>query len=188
VFSRLETVRLLSRPLLALLLLAALATGLSACGSGGGADLLPGTTASQINSNLDQVQQLVAEGECVGATDAADQVTAEVDEVAGVDAKLKQLLVEGAERLEEVVRTCEESEEQPLETTEEQEPEEEDEKAGKHEKPEKEKPPKEEEPPAEPPEPPGQEGEKGKGEGPPEEGDGGTQSGGVGPGQEAGGD
>lgn len=185
-FSRLGTVRLLSRHLLGLFLLAALAAGLSACGSSG-ADLLPGTTASQINSNLDQVQQLVGEGECEAATDAASEVTAEVDELGGVDAELKRLLVEGAERLEKVVLTCQETEEEPLETTEEEEPEVEDEKPGKHEKPEKEKPAKEEEPPVEPPEPPGQEEEKGEGEGegPSEEG-GGTPSGGVGPGKEAG--
>jgi outer membrane biosynthesis protein TonB len=180
--------RLLSRHLLVLLLVALLAAGLSACGSGGGAELLPGTTASQINSNLDEVQRLVGAEECAAATDAAAQVTAEVDDLGGVDAKLKQLLVEGAERLEEVVLTCEETEEEPVETTEEEEPESEDEKAGKHEKPEKDKPPKEEENPAEPPEPPGHEEEKGEGESPPEEGGGGTPSGGVGPGQEAGGD
>jgi len=177
-------VRLLSRHLLAFPLLALLGAGLSACGSGGSGELLPGTTASQINANLDQVQQLVGEEECEAATDAAAQVTAQVDELGGVDAKLKQLLVEGAERLEEVVGTCEETEE-PLETTEEEEPEtEEDEKAPKHEKPEKKEGPKETGPPAEPPEPPGHEEKGGGEETPPEEG-GGTPSGGVGPGEEA---
>jgi hypothetical protein len=180
-------VRSLRRYLLAFSLVAALGAMLSACGSGDGAHLLPGTTATEINSNLDQVQSLAAEGECVGASNAADEVAAEVAELGGVDAKLKTLLAEGAEKLQEVVVTCEESEEEPAETTEEEEPEpEEEEKAPKHEKPEKEKPPKEEGPPAEPPEPPGQEEEKGKGEGPPEEG--GSSSGGLGPAQEVEGD
>jgi septal ring-binding cell division protein DamX len=183
VFSRLGTVRLVSRHLLAFPVAALLAAGISACGSGGGGDLLPGTTASQINANLDQVQRLVGEEQCEAATDAAAQVTAEVDELGGVDAKLKQLLVEGAEHLEAVVLTCEETAE-PLETTEIEEPEiEEEEKPEKHEKPEKTKP-KETGPPAEPPEPPGHEGGKGEGEGPTEEPGGGSSSGGVGPGQE----
>jgi hypothetical protein len=183
VFSRLGTVRRLSRICLALALAAALAVALSACGSGGGADLLPGTTANQINSNLDEVQRLVSEGDCEGATNAADEVSAEVDELGGVDAKLKKLLLEGAERLEAVVLTCEEAEETEATTTteEEEEPEiDEEEKAPKKEKPEKEKPPKESGPSTEPP---GQEEEKGNGEGSSEEG-GGTPSGGVGPGQE----
>jgi outer membrane biosynthesis protein TonB len=177
-------VRLLSRPLPALLLLAVFATGLSACGSGGGADLLPGTTANQITSNLDQVQRFVGEEECSAATEAAAQVTAEVDELGGVDAQLKQLLVEGAERLEDVLLTCEEGEEEPPpESSEEEEEPVEDEKASKHEKPEKNKPPKEEGPPVEPPEPPGHEEEKGNDEeAPPEE------TGGIGPNQQAGGD
>jgi hypothetical protein len=187
VFSRLASMRLRSPRLPALALTALLAVGLSACGSSGGANLLPGTTASQINSNLDEVRQLVAEGECVGARDAADQVTAQVDELGGIDAKLKQLLVEGAQRLEEVVAGCEEAEVTSTGPSEEEEEPglEEDEKAPKHEKTEKTKPKKETGPPAEPPEPPGHEEEgKGEGESSPEGGSGGTPSGGVGPGQE----
>lgn len=183
VFSRLGPVRRLSRYTLALAAAAALALGVSACGSSGGANLLPGTTASQINTNLDEVQQLAAEGECVGASNAADQVTAQVDELGGVDAKLKELLTEGAEKLEEVVLTCEEAEtEETTEPSEEEEPEiEEEEKAPKHEKPEKAKPEKEAGSPAEPPEPLGHEEGKGEGEGPGSEA--GGASGGLGPGQ-----
>lgn len=181
-FSRLGTVRRFSPFALALTVAAALAVALSACGSSGGADLLPGTTADQITSNLDEVQRLVAEGDCVGATNAADEVSAEVEEIGGIDAKLKALLSEGAERLHAVVDTCEEGE--ATESTEDEGSEfEEDEKAAKHEKAEKSKPPKEKEPPVEPPEPPGQDEEEGKGKGPPEEG-GSSPSGGVGPGQE----
>jgi hypothetical protein len=97
--------------LLALALGAAATTALSSCGGGGSADLLPGTTADEINSNLDQVQQLVSEGDCVGAEDAVAQVTGEVEELKGVDTELKAALQQGAGRLSEVVATCEETEE-----------------------------------------------------------------------------
>ena len=81
---------------------------LAACGSGGDADLLPGNTAQEISENLDSVQQLVDEGECIGAEDAAAEVSAQVDALGGVDKKLKQALQEGAARLNEVVAGCEE--------------------------------------------------------------------------------
>jgi hypothetical protein len=184
----------LTASLIALALAAALATGLSACG-GAGSDLLPGTTASEINSNLDEVRQLVSEGDCVGAGDAAGAVSSQVEELGGVDAKLKAALSEGATRLNEVVAGCEEApseaeeEAAAIEAAElaEQEAEEEAEKPKKHEK-EKGKPEKESGPPAETPEPPGQEKkEEDQEEVPPIEEDEG-QSGGVGPGAEVGGE
>ncbi len=101
----------LSATMLALALAASAALGLVACG-GGGADLLPGSTAGEINSNLDQVEQLAAEGDCVGAQDAAQAVSDQIEALGGVDAKLKQALREGATRLNEVVAGCEESEEE----------------------------------------------------------------------------
>ncbi len=76
----------------------------------------PGTTADEIESNLDQVEQLAAEGDCVGAEDAVAQVAAEVEELEGVDVKLKRALEEGTAKLSEVVGRCEE------ETSEETEP------------------------------------------------------------------
>jgi outer membrane biosynthesis protein TonB len=165
----------------AFLLATALAVGLSACGSGSGADLLPGGTASEIKSNLEQVRQLVDEGDCPGAADAASAVGIQVEELKGVDPKLKTALAEGANRLNEVVGGCEEDEpEETTESFEEEEPEiEENEKPEKpkKEKPEKEKPEKEDKAPEEAPEPPGQEEEKGN-----EETGGGAPSGGVGPG------
>ena len=129
-------------------LLGAAAVGLVSCGGGGDADLLPGTTADQIESNLDQVEELADEGDCIGAEDAVATVTAEVEELEGVDLKLKAALQEGVARLSVVVSGCEE------ETTEEEteptvetdvEAEVEDEK-----KPKKDKPEKETEEPAEP--------------------------------------
>ncbi|HEV7562628.1 MAG TPA: hypothetical protein VGO24_03935 [Solirubrobacterales bacterium] len=179
----------LSASLLALVLAAGLAVGLSACG-GSGSDLLPGTTASEINSNLDEVRQLVSEGNCEGATGAAATVSTQVEELTGVDKKLKDALSQGATRLNEVVAACEEApseaeeEAAALEETElaEQEAEAEGEKTKKHEK-EAGKPEKEHGP-AEPPEPPGQEKkEEGEEEVPPTEPEGEeSQSGGVGPG------
>ena len=176
------------------LLLSATATlGLAACGSGGDADLLPGDTANEINANLDLVEQLASEGDCVGAADAARTVSSQVEALGGVDAKLKEALSEGATRLNEVVASCEEatSEEETAPTIEEAEEPEADEKK---EKPEKPKPEKEAEEPVEeetdPTLPPQAEGkakghEKPEEEVPPVEPGGGTPSGGVGPGEPA---
>jgi hypothetical protein len=97
----------LSTFLLALLLGGASAVTLVSCGSDSDAKLLPGTTASQIESNLDQVNQLVASGDCIGAEDAVAEVAAEVEEV-NVAAKLKTALQEGTAKLSEVVSRCEE--------------------------------------------------------------------------------
>jgi hypothetical protein len=105
--SRLATVR---RPVafaLALGLLAVLS--MASCGGGDDAKLLPGATANEITENLDRVRQLVAEGECIGAADAAREVGAQVEALAGVDAKLKRALESGAGRLNEVVDECEEA-------------------------------------------------------------------------------
>jgi hypothetical protein len=173
-----------------LLLAAALTLALSSCGGGSDAKLLPGTTARQIEANLDTVQALANEGECVGAIDAASEVSAEVDELGGVDPELKKLLREGAERLNSVVLTCDEPAEEDEEaSTEEFEAEEpdisgaeearEEKENEKGEKPEKQKPEKE---PVEPTEPSGQE----KKEPPAEEAEQTPPSGGVGPGAEAG--
>ncbi len=129
----------LTAPLLALALALATATGLSACG-GGNAELLPGKTASEIEANLDSVARLAGEGECVGAANTAQAVSSQVEELGGVDSKLKQALEEGASRLNEVVAKCEAAE--PVEEeAEAEEPEEEElepaTKAEKHPKPEK---------------------------------------------------
>ncbi len=179
----------LSASLLALALATALALGISACGSSGG-DLLPGTTASQINSNLDEVRALIGEGDCSGASEAANTVTDQVAELSGVAKELKEALDEGAARLNEVVAACQEvpseaEEAEALEAEEgEREAEEEDEKQEKtaKEKPAKEKAEKEPEPPAEEKEPPGQEKKEEKEELPPVEPETGGDSGGVGPG------
>ena len=96
------------------LLLAALAMGLllAACGSNSGAELLPGTTADQINSNLDLVRESVDAEKCEEAEDASAEVSTEVDELHKVDAKLKEALKQGAAKLSEVVSTCSAPEEE----------------------------------------------------------------------------
>jgi hypothetical protein len=168
------------------------AFGLVSCGGGRDADLLPGTTADQIESNLNQVEELAGEEDCVGAEDAVAAVTAEVEELEGVDLKLKAALQEGTAKLSEVVSRCDEettSEETEPELETDVEPEVEDEKKPKKEKPEKEeKEPAEKEEPAEDegPELPSQSNgkgeEKGGGGEPPAEGEEETPpSGGVGP-------
>lgn len=106
----------LNASLLAFLAVAGAALVLSACGGGSDAKLLPGTTANQINANLDQVRTYVSEGECLSAEDAVAEVMDEVDGLGGVDAKLKAALKEGATRLSEVVAACEEEGEEDEET------------------------------------------------------------------------
>ena len=101
--------------MLALFLGATSVTALASCGGGSDAKLLPGTTASQIESNLDQVQTLVKSGDCVGAENAVAEVSAEVEELNGVAAKLKTALQEGTGRLSEVVSRCEEEAEEETE-------------------------------------------------------------------------
>jgi hypothetical protein len=138
----------LSALFLVFLLGAASAVALASCGGGEDADLLPGTTADQIESNLEEVERLADEDDCVGAENAVAEVTASVEELQGVDQKLKAALQEGTARLSEVVGRCEEEtveeETEPtLETDVEAEVEDE-------EKPKKEKPEKEDEPEEEP--------------------------------------
>jgi hypothetical protein len=89
-------------------LLALAAVGLVACG-GEDAKLLPGETAREIVANLDTVQQLSDEGDCIGAESAAVQVGEQIEALEGVDRKLKQALEDGAARLQEVIVECEES-------------------------------------------------------------------------------
>jgi outer membrane biosynthesis protein TonB len=109
-FSRLATVRQLAAFALALVLGATAAVALASCGGGEDAKLLPGTTAEEIAENLDSVKQFVSEGECVGAENAAQEVSAQVEALDEVDAKLKQALQRGAEKLSEVVVNCVETE------------------------------------------------------------------------------
>jgi outer membrane biosynthesis protein TonB len=189
----------LSASLLALALLALAALGLSACGDSS-PDLLPGSTAGEITSNLDQVKELATAGDCVGAEDAAQAVSSQIEELNGVDKKLKQALREGATRLNEVVAGCEEAEieetvpaVEPAEELQEEEAaketKEKPDKSSKAGKPEKETT---EEPEAETTLPPQAEGkakgheEQEEAEVPPPAESGGTSAGGVGPAAPAG--
>jgi hypothetical protein len=106
----------LTTALAALALGVACALALASCG-GSDAKLLPGDTAQEITENLDAVQQLAAEEQCVDAEDAALEVSTQIESLEGIDPKLKQNLEEGAERLNQVVDTC--TEEATEETTEE---------------------------------------------------------------------
>jgi outer membrane biosynthesis protein TonB len=118
---------------------------LASCGENEGAELLPGSTASEISSNLSEVRRLAGEGECIGAQDAALEVSDQIEALGGVDAKLKAALREGATRLNEVVAACQEAEPEEEETSPslstEPEEVEEPEKAEKKPKPEKSEPP-----------------------------------------------
>ncbi|HJZ37597.1 MAG TPA: hypothetical protein VJ204_15110 [Solirubrobacterales bacterium] len=79
---------------------------LSACGGGGNGELLPGATADQITSNLDQVQASYESGDCEKAENAVAQVSTEVDDLNKVDVELKKALKNGALKLSEVVNNC----------------------------------------------------------------------------------
>jgi hypothetical protein len=131
----------LSAPPIALALAASAVLGLAACG-GEDAELLPGSTASEISSNLDLVRQLADERDCTGASEAAATVSTQVEELGSVDAELKRALSEGAARLNEVVASCEEveaEEEAPVEELEEPEAEEKPDKDQRKEEKEAEK-------------------------------------------------
>jgi len=200
VFSRLGQMARAVASLLVLALTGAAAIALSACGEED-AQLLPGETAREITANLDTVQQLADEGDCIGAESAALQVSEQVEALGEVDPKLKRALQEGAAKLNEVVAGCEEElEAVPDETTTEpassaaekgaEREDEEREKEIKEEEKEREKEERESEKDAEgeeePSLPPRAEGEgkgldDGEGAGPGNSGEGGTPSGGVSP-------
>lgn len=193
-FSRLARMPRLPLPLLAIGFTATAALALVACG-GEDAKLLPGETAREITANLDTVQQLSDEGDCLGAESAAQQVGEQIEALESVDTKLKRALEEGAVRLEEVIASCEESTTEAIAPAEiPTEPEEDEEKAPQ-EKPgkDKEEKPKEEEaasegPPALPPQAKGEAKGLENGHGPPPEEEAGSEestSGGVGPGAPA---
>jgi hypothetical protein len=133
--------------------LAIAAVALAACG-GEDAKLLPGETAREITANLDTVKQLANEGDCVGAESAAGQVSEQIEELSGVDPKLKRALQEGATRLNEVIASCEESSSEaiaPAEIPTEGESEEEEASKKKESKPKKEEPATSPEPETTPP-------------------------------------
>lgn len=195
-FSRLARMPRSPQSSLALALAVAAAVALVACG-GEDAKLLPGETAREITANLDTVQQLSGEGDCIGAESAAQQVGEQIEALEGVDPKLKRALEDGAARLEEAIAGCEESTSEAIapatippeaEDSEEKAPKEKEGKETKT-KPEKEEEAPETSPP--PPLPPQANGEgKGleNGNGPPpsEEGAEESPSGGVSPGSPAG--
>jgi len=96
-------------PRVPLLLALTGAAALLPLGCGGeDAKLLPGETAREITANLDAVQQLSGEGDCLGAESAAQQVDEQIEALQGVDPKLKRALEDGAQRLEEVISECDE--------------------------------------------------------------------------------
>ncbi len=114
-FSRLATVRQPAISMLAVILGVATALALVSCGGGEDAKLLPGNTAAEITENLDRVKQYAEEGECVGAEDAVSEINSQVEALTGVDPKLLEALRRGAERLSEVVASCEEEETEAVE-------------------------------------------------------------------------
>jgi len=161
-------------------------TSLAACGGGEDAKLLPGTTAAEITENLARVRQYAEEGECVGATDAAAEVGAQVEALQNVDPKLKEALQQGTEKLDEVVAGCEESAPEPTTSEETTKPEHR-EPPGQEKKAEKEREKEEEDEEKEvPPGPPQEKPTPEETPPPPSEGGGTGAPGGVSPGAPAG--
>lgn len=111
-FSRLGGMRRYRALALTLALSLAASVALGACGGEDSPELLPGQTASEINANLSLVEDLVAGGDCVGATNAAAAVSEQVEALTGVNQKLKETLANGTGRLQEVLAECEEAPEE----------------------------------------------------------------------------
>ncbi|HKQ17293.1 MAG TPA: hypothetical protein VJS87_02015 [Solirubrobacterales bacterium] len=118
----------LGTSLLVLLLGVGAGVGLVACGEDSGdPKLLPAASAEEINSNLDDVEQLLAECELAGAADAAADVRRQIEKVGDqIDPELKDNLLEGTATLEDKIATddceAEPAEEPTTETTESETP------------------------------------------------------------------
>jgi hypothetical protein len=95
----------------------AVALATSGCGEDR-SNLLPGDTASRIESNLDRVQSLVREGRCFDALDAAEEVRNDVEALGNnVDSSLRLTLLDGVTQLQITVQsTCVEADTDPTVT------------------------------------------------------------------------
>jgi len=93
---------------LSLVLVFGAATVISACGEDR-SNLLPGKTVKEISANLDTVQQLVDEGQCFDALNAANEVQSQAEALPkSVDPQLKRSLIDGVVTLTILVgRQCE---------------------------------------------------------------------------------
>lgn len=78
-------------------------------------NLLPGDTAAQIDANLALVEQLVEDGNCFEALNAAEEVRTEVEALGdGVDSTLRRNLLDGVTELQiKVQDTCVEADTEP---------------------------------------------------------------------------
>lgn len=103
--------RKLAKPILLLAILATSAGLLSACGEEDRSNLVPGDSAAEIESNIEVVESLVEDGQCLEALEEADAVQQQVESLPRtVDADLRRTLLDGAVTLIQLVRdNCEES-------------------------------------------------------------------------------
>jgi hypothetical protein len=80
-------------------------SALVACGSGDEEGLLPGTSADQLLGSLDRAEQLAAEGRCTGAVLVAERVVRQAQRLGpSVKPRLKEAIVDGAQRLERLLQ------------------------------------------------------------------------------------
>jgi hypothetical protein len=99
-------VRRLSRTfalLAALLLGAACAVGVAACGSGSSDDLIPAKDASQMLDQLDAIQSAVDRGRCGNVGSEVSTLQAQINDLSKqVDASLRSRLQEGVNNLADI--------------------------------------------------------------------------------------
>ena len=76
---------------------------LSACGDDSKSKLLSPSSASQLRSTLAQVQQDVENGDCAGAQERVGALDQQVGSLDRIDADLRDALVSGTSRLQQLV-------------------------------------------------------------------------------------
>jgi hypothetical protein len=105
--SRLKPVARVTLQALALTLGVAAALALVSCGKRDTKGLLPGDTASQIVSNLDQIKADAAAGDCTSAAAEVGAVQDQIDNLpSSVDSRLRTNLEQGAQALADKINSA----------------------------------------------------------------------------------
>ena len=107
VTSRMQSLRRSTSSVALVLLLAATAFAVGACGGKTGNDkLLSSTAASRLRTSLDAVQQKVDSGDCEGASAQAQQLAQQASDLpARVDQKFRDALLVSVDRLQNLIAT-----------------------------------------------------------------------------------
>jgi hypothetical protein len=78
---------------------------LSACGDDSNSKLLSPSSASELRSTLAQVQQDVQNGDCTGAQERVSALDQQISSLDRIDTDLRDALVSGTSRLQQLVAT-----------------------------------------------------------------------------------